>query len=47
MIASLVYGFDWKLPDGLSPENLDMDDISGLTLQRATPLLAVAEIRKN
>ncbi|KAK3012153.1 hypothetical protein RJ639_010452 [Escallonia herrerae] len=39
MIASLVYHFDWKLPHSTS--ELDMNDIFGITLLRATPLLAV------
>ncbi|KAM7494170.1 hypothetical protein LguiB_028779 [Lonicera macranthoides] len=39
MIASFVYHFDWKLPHGT--HKLDMNDIFGLTLQRATPLLLV------
>ncbi|KAL7182931.1 hypothetical protein ACSBR1_041585 [Camellia fascicularis] len=47
MIASLVYYFDWKLPDGLTPENLDMTDTFGLTLQRATPLCAISTTRRN
>ncbi|KAF5954440.1 hypothetical protein HYC85_007296 [Camellia sinensis] len=45
MIASLVYHFDWKLPDGSTLENLDMTDTFGLTLQRATPLLAIPTTR--
>ncbi|KAM7490760.1 hypothetical protein LguiA_033681 [Lonicera macranthoides] len=39
MVASLVYYFDWKLPNGA--KTTDMNDTFGLTLQRATPLLAV------
>ncbi|KAM7494175.1 hypothetical protein LguiB_028784 [Lonicera macranthoides] len=39
MVASLVYHFDWKIPCG--NEKLDMNDIFGLTLQRATPLVLV------
>ncbi|XP_071695561.1 geraniol 8-hydroxylase-like [Rutidosis leptorrhynchoides] len=38
MVASLVYHFDWKLP--YPKEEMDMSDIFGLTLLRATPLLA-------
>ncbi|KAK3012152.1 hypothetical protein RJ639_010451 [Escallonia herrerae] len=41
MIASLVYHFEWQLPQGVTPENLDMNEKFGLTLERATPLLAV------
>ncbi|XAR73516.1 Geraniol 8-hydroxylase [Bertholletia excelsa] len=44
MVASLVYHFDWNLPHGLTPEKLDMNDIFGLTLQRAIPLMAVPTI---
>ena len=39
MVASLVYHFDWKIPRG--NEKLDMNDIFGLTLQRAKPLVLV------
>ncbi|KAM0937867.1 putative flavonoid 3'-monooxygenase [Dioscorea sansibarensis] len=40
MVASLVHGFDWALPDGLGPDNLDMTEAFGLTLQRTVPLKA-------
>ncbi|XP_072978874.1 flavonoid 3'-monooxygenase CYP75B137 [Typha angustifolia] len=38
MTATLVHAFDWALPKGQSPENLDMEEAYGLTLQRAVPL---------
>ncbi|KAI3693574.1 hypothetical protein L1987_76521 [Smallanthus sonchifolius] len=38
MVASFVYHFDWKLPH--AREEMDMNDIFGLTLLRATPLIA-------
>ncbi|KAJ6326852.1 hypothetical protein OIU78_013860 [Salix suchowensis] len=41
MLGSLILSFDWKLPDGVTPENLDMDDKFGLTLQKAQPLRAI------
>ncbi|KAH7665221.1 Flavonoid 3'-monooxygenase protein [Dioscorea alata] len=40
MVASLVHGFDWASADGLSPDNLDMTEAFGLTLQRTVPLKA-------
>ncbi|KAJ0981979.1 hypothetical protein J5N97_010234 [Dioscorea zingiberensis] len=40
LVTSLVHGFDWALPDGLTPETLDMEEDFGLTLQRAVPLVA-------
>ncbi|KAI7727057.1 hypothetical protein M8C21_007889 [Ambrosia artemisiifolia] len=38
MVASFVYHCDWKLPH--AREEMNMEDIFGLTLFRATPLLA-------
>ncbi|GJX21582.1 geraniol 8-hydroxylase-like protein [Tanacetum coccineum] len=38
MVASFVYYFDWELPH--AREEMDMNDIFGLTLLRATPLVA-------
>ncbi|MFS7941676.1 putative geraniol 8-hydroxylase [Helianthus anomalus] len=38
MVASFVYHYDWKLPH--AREDMDMNDIFGLTLLRATPLVA-------
>ncbi|KAI3812992.1 hypothetical protein L1987_17705 [Smallanthus sonchifolius] len=38
MVASFVYHYDWKLPH--AREEMDMNDIFGLTLLRATPLVA-------
>nr|XP_017234307.1 PREDICTED: geraniol 8-hydroxylase-like [Daucus carota subsp. sativus] len=41
MIASLVYHFEWKLPHGMKPQELDMNQTYGLTLVRAVPLVTV------
>ncbi|KAE8813662.1 Cytochrome P450 84A1 [Hordeum vulgare] len=40
-VAQLAHGFNWELPDGIKPAELDMDDIVGLTASRATRLCAV------
>ncbi|XP_073024831.1 cytochrome P450 76T24-like [Primulina eburnea] len=41
MIATLVHNFDWKLDGGLKPEELDLNESFGLTLQKTIPLKAV------
>lgn len=41
MLASLLYSFDWKLPNGIVSEDLDMDESFGLTLHKTNPLHAV------
>ncbi|KAG2309665.1 hypothetical protein Bca52824_029413 [Brassica carinata] len=41
MLASLLYSFDWKLPNGVASEDLDMDETFGLTLHKTNPLHAV------
>ncbi|KAK1372092.1 Geraniol 8-hydroxylase-like [Heracleum sosnowskyi] len=41
MLVSLVTQFDWKLPNNMLPEELDMDDTSGIAAQKATPLLLI------
>jgi ferulate-5-hydroxylase len=40
-VATLAHGFDWELPYGMSPAELDMDDLFGVTVSRAKRLLAV------
>ncbi|KAF5204220.1 Cytochrome p450 [Thalictrum thalictroides] len=41
MLASLLHTFNWKLEDGLKPEDMDMEENFGLTLQKAIPLKAI------
>ncbi|XP_050119350.1 geraniol 8-hydroxylase-like isoform X7 [Malus sylvestris] len=41
MLGSLINSFDWKLEDGVIPENMNMEEKFGLTLQMAHPLRAV------
>ncbi|GMJ10083.1 TRANSPARENT TESTA 7, CYTOCHROME P450 75B1 [Hibiscus trionum] len=45
IIAQLVHCFAWELPDGISPEELDMTEKFGLTLPRANNLLAMPTYR--
>ncbi|PIA63580.1 hypothetical protein AQUCO_00201136v1 [Aquilegia coerulea] len=39
VLAQLVHCFNWELPDGMSPVDVDMKEAYGLTISRATPLL--------
>ncbi|XP_077245708.1 geraniol 8-hydroxylase-like [Tasmannia lanceolata] len=41
MLASILHSFSWKLPDGMTPEDMDMQHKFGVTLQRAVPLRAI------
>ncbi|KAK2404830.1 hypothetical protein P8452_10424 [Trifolium repens] len=41
MLGSLVNSFDWVLEGGMKPEDMDMDDKFGITLQKAQPLRIV------
>ena len=45
VIASLLHSFNWSLPDGITPENMDMTEKFGATLQSASPLIAVPSPR--
>ncbi|KAJ8751995.1 hypothetical protein K2173_001021 [Erythroxylum novogranatense] len=38
VLANLLYWFDWTLPDGRRPEELDMDESFGLSVSKKTHL---------
>ena len=42
-LANLLYSFDWKLPDGMKEEDMDMGETAGpsLTVSMRTPLKLV------
>ena len=44
-LANLLHGFRWKLPDGMKPEYLNMEEIFGLSTPKKFPLMAAAEPR--
>ncbi|XP_020592817.1 geraniol 8-hydroxylase-like [Phalaenopsis equestris] len=46
MLASLLQSFEWGLPDGMKPEDLDLTEKFGLTLVMAAPLKAIASPTK-
>ncbi|XP_023641004.1 cytochrome P450 76C4-like [Capsella rubella] len=46
MLASLLYSFDWKLPNSVNSEDLDMDETFGLTLHKTIPLHAVPLMKR-
>lgn len=41
-LANLLHCFDWELPDGMSIEDVDMEEEFGLTMFKKTPLCLVA-----
>ncbi|KAI3515831.1 hypothetical protein L1887_14736 [Cichorium endivia] len=41
VISNMVHCFDWELPNGTSPTDLDMKEKFGLTIPRVEPLLAI------
>ncbi|XP_068646508.1 probable (S)-N-methylcoclaurine 3'-hydroxylase isozyme 2 [Aristolochia californica] len=45
ILASLIHTFDWTLPNGMHPDQLDMNDKFGLALLKDVPLLVVPKLR--
>nr|GMD40363.1 cytochrome P450 CYP736A12-like [Ipomoea batatas] len=45
VVAQLVHCFNWKLPNGMHPNELDMSELFGLATGRAKPLMAVPTYR--
>ncbi|KAB2000423.1 hypothetical protein ERO13_D12G207200v2 [Gossypium hirsutum] len=41
ILASMIHSFDWKLPHGIHPQDLDMQEQFGMTLKKAIPLCAI------
>ncbi|KAH7852308.1 hypothetical protein Vadar_023200 [Vaccinium darrowii] len=41
VLGSLINSFEWKLEGGIEPEELNMEDKIGFTLQKAQPLRAI------
>ncbi|XP_044494818.1 cytochrome P450 71D10-like [Mangifera indica] len=40
-LAQLLYHFDWKLPNEMNPEDLDVSEVFGITLGRKTDLMLI------
>ncbi|KAK9742861.1 hypothetical protein RND81_03G201200 [Saponaria officinalis] len=38
MLATLLHSFNWKLSPGLSPQDIDVEEKFGITLQKVQPL---------
>ncbi|RZC54570.1 hypothetical protein C5167_013474 [Papaver somniferum] len=45
IVAQLVHCFDWELPNGMLPDDLDMTEEFGLSMPRAKNLLAIPKYR--
>ncbi|PPR83580.1 hypothetical protein GOBAR_AA37132 [Gossypium barbadense] len=41
VVANCLYRFDWKLPEGMSVEDVDMEEELGITVFKKTPLCLV------
>ncbi|XP_043700403.1 probable (S)-N-methylcoclaurine 3'-hydroxylase isozyme 2 [Telopea speciosissima] len=45
ILASLIHSFDWSLPQGMHPANLDTNDKFGIMLRKKLPLLLIPEAK--
>ncbi|KAH9532018.1 hypothetical protein CY35_19G066600 [Sphagnum magellanicum] len=41
-LARLLHSFTWKLPKGENPQDMDMGEVSGITIRKVIPLHAIA-----
>ncbi|XP_047320833.1 cytochrome P450 76T24-like [Impatiens glandulifera] len=41
LLTSLLLSFDWKLENGINPQDIDMNDKFGISMQKAIPLMAI------
>ena len=41
MVAAMIHYFEWKLEEGMKPEDIDMEENFGLATQKAVPLMAI------
>ncbi|KAG6516665.1 hypothetical protein ZIOFF_027138 [Zingiber officinale] len=39
VLASLLYYFDWEMPDGMSSDEMEMDEVFGLIMQKKSSLI--------
>lgn len=46
IIANLLNSFDWELPIGMAPEDIDVEALPGLAVQKKNHLCLVAKNRK-
>ncbi|XP_074268228.1 trimethyltridecatetraene synthase-like [Silene latifolia] len=44
-LANLIHGFTWKLPENMKPEDVDMEEIYGLSNPKKIPLITCAKPR--
>ncbi|KAJ0989458.1 hypothetical protein J5N97_007814 [Dioscorea zingiberensis] len=42
-LAQLLHGFDWELPPGIRAQDLDMNEVFGITMHRISELFVVAK----
>ncbi|KAA8521980.1 hypothetical protein F0562_012706 [Nyssa sinensis] len=45
-LASLIHHFEWTLPHGNDPNELDMNEKFGVTLHKEQPLLLIPKVKK-
>ncbi|KAK4491426.1 hypothetical protein RD792_002174 [Penstemon davidsonii] len=46
-VAHLCHCFNWELPDGMKSDELNMNDVFGLTAPRAVQLVVIPSVRLN
>ncbi|CAI0409413.1 unnamed protein product, partial [Linum tenue] len=45
ILGSLIHWFEWKLPDGIEPKELDMNEKFGINLKKVKPLFVIPNLR--